>query len=137
MAVIRRQSSRRDDTVNMGVQQQVLPPGMQNANQADVGAQVFRVCRHLQQGLCAGGEQQIVEQTLVVQRQHIEFVGNGEHDMEVVGGQQVLVPVRRASVRALVSGTSGSVGCGRYISLMGLGIGRWERNSWWFHLRSV
>jgi hypothetical protein len=38
VAVIRRQPSSRDDTVDMGMQQQVLPPGMQNANQADFGA---------------------------------------------------------------------------------------------------
>src|SRR5579885_232014 len=40
--VIRRQPASRNHAVYMGVQQQVLPPGMQNADETDFGAQVFR-----------------------------------------------------------------------------------------------
>jgi hypothetical protein len=70
------------------MQQQVLPPGVQNADHADFGPQVFGIGRDLQQGLRAGSEQQIVEQTRVVQGQHIEFMGHSEHNMEVAGGQE-------------------------------------------------
>ena len=65
---------------------------MQNADQADLRSEVSRIGRHLQQGLGAGTEQKVIEQALVVQCQHIEFVGHGEHDMEVVGGEQVAFP---------------------------------------------
>ena len=61
--------------MNVGMQQQVLPPGVENANHADLCSQVFGIGRDLQQGLRAGGEQQVVEQPRVVQGQHIEFHG--------------------------------------------------------------
>lgn len=125
---IRRQSSSRDDAVNMGVQQQVLPPGMQDTNQADFSAQVFGVGRHLQQCLGAGFEQQIVEQALVVQRQHVEFVRHGEHDMEVVGRQQVTLPGSEPAIARLclalrtVPIAARVVGDGRLVSATGTGI---------------
>ena len=60
--VIGREPARRNDTVNMGVQQQVLPPGVQDAENADLGSEVFGVGCDFQQGLRAGGEQQVVKQ---------------------------------------------------------------------------
>src|SRR5262249_51498562 len=72
----------------MGMQQKVLSPGVQNAEHANLGAQVLGIGCYLEQGLSAGGEQQIVEQTWVVQGQHIQLVGHAEHDMEVVGRQK-------------------------------------------------
>jgi len=70
------------------MQKQVLSPGVQDADHTDLGAQVFALAGDLQQGLSAGGEQQVVEQTRVLQGQHIEFVSHSEHDMEVAGGQK-------------------------------------------------
>ena len=37
----------RAGAVNIRMKQQILPPGMQNADQADLCARVFRVSRHL------------------------------------------------------------------------------------------
>jgi hypothetical protein len=45
------------------MQEQVLTPGMQDADDTDLSSQVFRMGCDVQQGLCAGGEQQIVKQT--------------------------------------------------------------------------
>src|SRR3989442_5777476 len=70
------------------MQEQVLSPSMQDADHADLGAQVFAIDGDLEQGLCTGGEQQVVEQTRVLQGQHIEFVRHSEHNMEVAGGQE-------------------------------------------------
>ena len=47
----------------MRVQEQVLSPGVQDADHTDLGAQVFAIHGDLEQGLSAGGEQQVVEQT--------------------------------------------------------------------------
>ena len=77
-------------TVNVGMQQQVLAPGTQNAEHADLGAQVPGIARHLEGRRRAGGEQQIVEQARVLQRQHVEFVRHGEDYVKVAGGQQFL-----------------------------------------------
>ena len=55
----------------------------------------------LQQGLRAGGEQHVVEQTRVLQGQHVEFVGHGEHDMEVTGGQEFAFAGRHPALARL------------------------------------
>ncbi len=80
------ESARGDGAVNVGMQEQVLSPGVQDADDADLGAQVFAVEGDLQQGLSAGGEQQVVEQTRIFQSQDVEFMRHSEHDMEVTGG---------------------------------------------------
>jgi hypothetical protein len=87
--------------VNVGMQQQVLPPSVQNADHADFCAQVFGIGCDLQQGLRAGSEQQVVEQTRVVQGQHIEFMGHSEHDMEVAGGQEFSLAGRQPTLARL------------------------------------
>jgi hypothetical protein len=51
--------------------------------------------RHLEQGLCAGGEQQIVEQPWVAHRQHVEFVRGGEDNVAVAGGEKFSFPRRQ------------------------------------------
>ena len=76
-------------------------PQVENANHADLCSQVFGIGRDLQQGLRAGSEQQVVEQTCVVQGQHIEFMGHREHHMEVAGGQGVLAVGRQPTLARL------------------------------------
>jgi hypothetical protein len=56
-AVIRRQSARRNGAVYVRVQQQVLSPGMQNADNTDFRTQVFWIGSHRQQCFCTGSEQ--------------------------------------------------------------------------------
>ena len=87
--------------MDVGMQKQVLSPGVQDADHADLCAQVFAIDSDLQQGLRAGGEQQVVEQTRVLQRQHIEFVGHSEHDMEVTGGQEFAFAGRQPALAGL------------------------------------
>src|ERR1700687_4863207 len=83
------------------MQKQVLSPRVQDADHADLGAQVFAIDGDLQQGLRAGGEQQVVEQPRVFQGQHVEFVGHGEHDMEVAGGQEFAFAGRQPALACL------------------------------------
>src|ERR1700723_4380895 len=83
------------------MQKQVLSPGVQDADHADLGAQVFAIDGDLQQGMSAGGEQQVVEQTRVLQGQHIEFVRHSEHDMEVAGGQEFSLAGRQPAFARL------------------------------------
>ena len=76
-------------------------PGVQDADHADLGAQVFAIDGDLEQGLSAGGEQQVVEQTRVFQGQHVEFVGHSEHNMEVAGGQEFAFASRQPALARL------------------------------------
>ena len=72
---------------------------MQDADHADLGAQVFAIDGDLEQGL--SGEQQVVEQTRVFQGQHVEFVGHSEHNMEVAGGQEFAFASRQPALARL------------------------------------
>ena len=54
--VILCQAAGRDDAVNMGMVQQLLIPGVQYAEESDLGAQVFRIAGDLEQSLGAGAE---------------------------------------------------------------------------------
>ena len=76
--MIPREPARGNDTVNVGMQEQVLSPGMQDADHTDLSAQVFRVGCDFQQGLSAGSEQQVVKQTRIFQGQQVEFVRHGK-----------------------------------------------------------
>ena len=65
------------------MKKQVLPPGVQNAQKANLCAEMCRVRRHLQQRPCAGPEQQAVEHRRVLLAKRLECVRQGEDDVEV------------------------------------------------------
>ena len=48
-----------------------------------------------------GSVEQVVEQTRVVQGQHIEFMGHREHHMEVAGGQEFSLAGRQPTLACL------------------------------------
>ena len=56
-ASVGRQTTGRNYAVDVWVQQQILSPGMQDGNKADVRTQPFRVGRHFEQGGGSGGKQ--------------------------------------------------------------------------------
>ena len=74
----------------VGMQQQILSPGVQDGNDADLSTEAFGVRRHFQQRGGSGGEQQVVKATRVLERQHVEFMRNTEDDMEVCRRQDFL-----------------------------------------------
>ena len=83
------------------MQQQVLPPGVQNADHSNFRAQVLGISCDLQQGLRTGGEQQVVEQAWVVQGQHMEIMGHSEHHMKIAGGQEFSLAGRQPTLACL------------------------------------
>jgi hypothetical protein len=85
----------------VGMQKQVLSPSVQDADDADLCAQVFAIHGDLEQGLSTGGEQQVVEATRVLQGQHVEFVRHSEHDMEITGGQEFAFAGRQPALASL------------------------------------
>ena len=60
-AVIAREASRRDDAMDMGMSKEILAPGVKNTENADLRAQVLRICRDFQQGGGGGSEQEMVK----------------------------------------------------------------------------
>ena len=99
--MIRREPARGNDTVNVGMQEQVLSPGVQDGDDADLGSEVLRIGCDFQQSLRAGGEQQIVKQARVLQSQHVQFVRHGEHHMEIAGVEEFAFPCRQPAFARL------------------------------------
>lgn len=61
------ESARGNYAVNVGMMLQSLIPGMEHAEEADVGAEMTWITGDLQQGMGAGLQQKIVDQSFVLQ----------------------------------------------------------------------
>src|SRR5271156_3774531 len=79
-----------NDAVEMRMQSQVLSPGVQNAEEADLGSEVLGAGRNFEHGLSAGAEEQIVEQPWIALTERIQLVGQGKDDVEVGHAEQIL-----------------------------------------------
>ena len=79
-----------NDAVEMRMQSQVLSPGVQNAEEADLGSEVLGVGRNFEHGLSAGAEEQIVEQPWIALAERVQLVGQGKDDVEVGHAEQIL-----------------------------------------------
>ena len=111
-----------NDAVEMRMQSQVLSPGMQNAEEADLGSEVLGVGRNFEHSLSAGAEEQIVEQPWIALTERVQLVGQGKDDVEVRYAEQVLFASREPTVARLrlafgtVSVAAGVVGDGLMIT---------------------
>jgi len=99
--VIRGQSAGGNDAVDMRMQQQVLSPCVKDGEEPDLSSEVFWVGCHFEQGLRRGGKQQVVEQRRAGQRQWVQFMWNGEHNVEITGVEQFLLPCLKPSFASL------------------------------------
>jgi len=62
---VRRQATAGDDTVQVGMAHEILPPGMEKADDPHSGSEMFGVLGQFPQGLGGRAKQQIVEGLLV------------------------------------------------------------------------
>ena len=72
----------------MWMMEQVLAPGVQYAEKADSGPQVFRIGGNLQESFSTGSKQQIIEQFFVMEYQRSQYVWNCEDQMYIGHGQE-------------------------------------------------
>ena len=68
---------------------EVLTPGMENADNTYLCAEMFRVIGEFRERLGCRAEKQIVQDLRVHGNQVIKFGGNGKDHMEVFNGQEV------------------------------------------------
>jgi len=87
--VVRSEAAGGEHAVDMGMMLQALVPGMEHAEEADLGAEVPGIASDLEQGRGAGVEQQVINQPLVLQGKWGQFAREGEDDMHVAGGEQL------------------------------------------------
>jgi hypothetical protein len=90
--VIESKAASGNDVMDVGMMLKVLPPGMQHTKKPDLCSQMLRVAGEFEQRLCAGSEEQIVKQALVLQDKRREFVRQGEDDVKVRNWQQLSRP---------------------------------------------
>ena len=73
--------------------QQVLTPGVQDRDEADLRAQMLRIRRDRAQGLGGGLEQDVVDHRLVLVADRGDRLGQREDDVEILDRQQFSLPV--------------------------------------------
>ena len=87
-----RESTGRNDAVDMGMSQEILSPRMQDRKEANVCPQVTRISGYLEQGLRTGAEQEVIENLLVLQRQWGELVRQSKDNVDIGDGQKFTLP---------------------------------------------
>ena len=110
-----------DDAVQVGVQLQSLPPGMQDGNEADLSAEVLGVGGEGAQSAGGGTEQQGVDNARVLEGEGGDRRGKSEDQVEVGTVRAVRSNACGPRRRGPRLGTWGSDGCGRSDSKSGGG----------------
>ena len=83
------------DTMNVGMMVQVLAPGMQNGNEADLGTEMPGLGRDPAQGLGRRAQQDGIDYGLVLERHLGHRRRHGEDDMEIGYRQQFGLALRQ------------------------------------------
>jgi len=86
--VVRSEAAGGDYTVGMRMKLQALIPAVQDAEEADLGAEMPWIASDFKQGLCTGVEKQVVDEPLVLQCKRGQMPRQSEHGMDVACGQQ-------------------------------------------------
>jgi len=102
VCVIARQAAGGHDAVSVGMMLQLLIPGVQNAEEANLSAEALGVRGDFDQGLGAATEQQPVDRFFVLQGQRSQLVGERKHDMSVRRREQFGAPRGQPTVARLV-----------------------------------
>ena len=106
------QSATGHDGVHMRMEAQLLPPGVQNGGHTRLCTQVFWVICEGIDGLPGGAEEEAVHGPGVLQTKRVEFVRQGEHEVEIRHLEQFLFlscdphfPLERTAGRAVAVAT--------------------------------
>ena len=98
--------------MDMGMMLQSLVPGMEHAEESDLGSKVSWIASDLQQRGGAGAEQQSIDQPLVLECERRQFTREREHRMDVAGGQQLAFALLEPADAGVALAASGSAGYG-------------------------
>ncbi len=76
--------------MDVGMIHEVLAPGVQNADVPYLCPEMFRVVCEFHERFGGRTEKKIVQELAVDGDQGVEFRGEGEDDMEILNGEEVL-----------------------------------------------
>src|SRR5215470_15159789 len=77
----------------MGMVQQILPPGVEDGEKSDLGAEMLGIASDGEQSFGRRTEQNAVDGSLVLQSQRRELFGQRKHDMEILHRKQFRLPL--------------------------------------------
>jgi len=81
--MVRGESAGRNQAVYMGMQEQVLPPSVQDADEPNLGAEPLGVGRDFEHGRGTGSKEQVVQNPGVVLTEGVQLMRQCEYDVEV------------------------------------------------------
>ena len=90
--VVRSESAGGEHAVDMGMMLQSLVPGMEHAEEADLGSKMPGIASHLQQSCSTAVKQQVIDQPFILQCERSQFSRQGEDEVHIVGRQQLAFP---------------------------------------------
>src|ERR1700691_2529413 len=90
--MIRSETAGGNHAVDMGMMLYSLVPGMEHAEETDLGSQMPGIASDLQQGCSTGVKQQVVDQPFILQCERSQFPRECEDHVDIVGGQQFQFP---------------------------------------------
>ena len=111
-----RDPATRNDTMQVGMKEQILSPTVQHGEEADLGAQMFGIGSDGGQGLGRGSEQNAVDEIFVLVSNGGDLFGEREDDMKIRESGEFPLSVFRPIRHAPRTGTWGNVGRGSYRS---------------------
>jgi hypothetical protein len=82
---------------------QALVPAMEHVEEAYLGAEMPGIASDFKQSICAGVEEQVIDEPLVLQGERAQFARQREDGMDVACGQQFPLPAsfRATSIRLI------------------------------------
>jgi len=86
--VVRSEAAGSQHAVDMRMMLQLLVPGMEHAEETDLSPKMPRIAGDFKQSLCAGVEEQVVGEPLVLQGERSQFPWQSEDGMDIASGQQ-------------------------------------------------
>src|SRR5713226_7889024 len=90
--VVRSEAAGGQHAVDMRMMLQSLVPGVEHAEETDLGSQAPGIAGDLQQSCSAGVKQQVIDQPFILQCERSEFPWQGEDDVHIAGRQQLSFP---------------------------------------------
>jgi hypothetical protein len=114
-----------DDTVDVGMEPELLVPGVEHTEEANLGPEMSGIAGDFEKSFCTGTEQQIVDDLFILQSHGGELGRQSEHDMNVTRGKKFATtcgeppfPSARLTLRTVAIATT-VVGDGGTLSTAG------------------
>jgi hypothetical protein len=119
-AAIGRETTGRDEVVDVRVVRQVTSPGMQNADQTELSTHKTRVVCQKPGCLCRSTEEQVIDQRLVTTSDWAQGCRQGESEHEVRDGQQKLLLFLQPFLGLIVLALGAVTVAARVVAVLGL-----------------